>query len=73
MQCNIDTHGRRIRRTIGIVCATIAIALLIAAYLWQNLPLAIVGGSFVAAAALCLWQAKAGYCVVRGMGLKTPF
>ena len=72
MQCNIDATGRRIRRNVGIACLAIATVLLVIVAVWWNLALLIVGGTFFAAGALCIWQARAGYCVVRGMGFRTP-
>lgn len=71
VSCNIDRSGRRFRMITGLVCLLLALALLLAAWVTVSRALAIVGGVTAAAAALCIGQAAAGYCVLRGLGVKT--
>ncbi|MCY2953556.1 MAG: hypothetical protein NTU53_16495 [Planctomycetota bacterium] len=72
LSCNIDSRGRRLRLVIGLVCFLVAAAVFYAAWCKDSLGLLITGVIFALGAGLCIWQARAGYCVVRGMGFKTP-
>ena len=71
VQCNIDRQGRRFRMIVGVVCILVAVALFLAAWTTASRALAITGAFTAAAAALCVGQATAGYCVLRGLGVKT--
>lgn len=74
LQCNIDARGKFIRLIYGLVITFIGIALAIfwawpgGGWLaWTISMLCILGGGFV------LFEARAGWCAARAMGLKTPF
>jgi hypothetical protein len=73
MQCNIDARGKRLRLINGIVTTMIGLALLLTWALpsdrwvpWIVTIAVIAGGAFM------MFQARAGWCVVRAMGFKTP-
>ena len=74
MQCNIGAKGKAARLKMGIlgvVFATVLAILVIAGVLSSNLwwyPVAAItfGGAF------SIFEARAGWCVVRAMGFKTP-
>lgn len=72
MQCNIDAQGKRARFIYGAVMLLIGVILLLAWALptsstfgWIVSILAILSGAFG------LFEARAGWCVVRAMGFKT--
>ncbi len=72
LQCNIDARGKRIRLINGIV-AFIAAMLMIAFWAWgSGSMLAWTISLFVlAAGAFMIFEARAGWCVMRAMGFKT--
>ena len=72
--CNIDSKGTVVRFITGIIA--VFSGLVMGLMIIQNvLPLeiywvpvigSIIGGVF------SIWEARAGWCVVRAMGIKTP-
>jgi hypothetical protein len=73
LQCNIDSRGKAARLIYGLVLLAAGVAMLV----WWALPgggvvawvltaVAILGGAFA------VFEARAGWCVVRAMGFKTP-
>jgi hypothetical protein len=73
MQCNIDAKGKSVRLISGIVVTVIAVVLLAlrwAGVLEGNWPW-IVGGIALASGAFQIFEARAGWCIVRAMGFKT--
>jgi hypothetical protein len=70
MQCNIDAKGKAIRLGYGVVMLIVGVALMIfwAHTYWSwAISIAIaVGGAFA------IFEARAGWCIVRAMGWKTP-
>jgi hypothetical protein len=74
MQCNIDAFGKRIRLISGLVVTGIGLVVggLTAAGVlpawgwWPTLGL-LLGGGFM------IFEARAGWCAVRAMGVKTPW
>ena len=73
LQCNIDARGKLARLIYGVVLVIIGLLLLV---LW-----ALPAGTFGpwAATVVCLlaggfaiFEARAGWCVVRAMGFRTP-
>lgn len=74
MQCNIGAKGKAARLKMGILAVVFAIVLailVIAGVLSSNLwwyPVAAItfGGAF------SIFEARAGWCVIRAMGFKTP-
>ncbi|HEY2587008.1 MAG TPA: hypothetical protein VGI81_14780 [Tepidisphaeraceae bacterium] len=73
LSCNIDARGKLARLIYGVLM--ILLGLLLAAFwawpdgqVWKWLIAAacLLGGAFA------LFEARAGWCVVRAMGIKTP-
>lgn len=73
MQCNIDSKGKAARLIGGIITSVIALVL-IALALFQVVPSWVlwVGIGTLAAGGFQIFEARAGWCVVRAMGIKTP-
>jgi len=72
MQCNIDAKGKAVRLRWGIVWL---IAGLIAGGIWA-LPTGgatawILSAALMATGVFMIFEARAGWCVVRAMGFKT--
>lgn len=73
LQCNINARGRAARLVYGLVMIAAGVAMLIlwalrtgSAVAWVVTVLVILGGAFA------VFEARAGWCVVRAMGFKTP-
>jgi len=73
LQCNIDSKGKLARLIYGIVLVVIGIVMLFAwaipssaAIAWTITIVLILGGGFA------IFEARAGWCVIRAMGFKTP-
>ena len=73
LQCNIDAKGKRVRLINGIVTTLIGVLLLFlwalpsgSAIAWVLTIACIAGGAFM------IFEARAGWCVIRAMGFKTP-
>jgi hypothetical protein len=74
LQCNIDAKGKLLRLIYG---AVFLVAGIVAMLIW-----AIPGGGWLvwmvsvvltAGGAVAIFEARAGWCVIRAMGFKTPF
>jgi hypothetical protein len=73
LTCNIDARGKAVRLRIGIVLALAGLSLL---------GLSLFGGvgpwpyfvslSLLASGGFSIFEARAGWCVVRAIGWKTP-
>jgi hypothetical protein len=72
-QCNIDGRGKAVRLIGGILflLAGIAAVLLWAGPTGRVAPW-VISCTFVFAGAFMIFEARAGWCVVRAMGFKTP-
>ena len=73
LQCNIDARGKLVRMIYGVGLVLIGIAALFSWAIpiggwiaWVVTALLIGGGGFA------IFEARAGWCVVRAMGFKTP-
>ena len=73
LQCNIDARGRVVRLVYGIVLVVVGIAMALlwalprgTAWPWVVSALVMAGGAFA------VFEARAGWCVIRAMGFKTP-
>ncbi len=72
MQCNIDDHGARLRRTWGIMVLLTAI-MLAGLALWSNLWwLWLLVAPCLLAGSFAIFEAQKKWCVLRAMGIKTP-
>ena len=74
MECNIGEEGKAARLRLGLM-AVIGSALLAAIVLLGYLEgtfwwLAVAGSAF--GGAFSIWEARAGWCIVRALGFKTP-
>ena len=73
VQCNIDSRGKAARLVYGIVVLAIGVALV---FLWALRGGGILGWvisvACVAMGAFSIFEARAGWCVVRAMGFRTP-
>lgn len=75
MQCNIDAKGKALRLIYGLVMIALAVALA-GLILLKVLPGGWVWAGVVALAlfgAFGIYEARAGWCVMRAMGFKTPY
>ena len=74
MQCNIDARGKAVRLVWGIINLVVGAVfvglsfsgVLTGSWAWIVGVAAILGGAFA------VFEARAGWCVVRAMGFKTP-
>ena len=72
LTCNIDSRGKKARLIYGIILLAIGIALIVLWALPQNEILAwIIAGACVLMGAFAIFEARAGWCVMRAMGFKT--
>lgn len=73
LQCNIDSKGRAARLIYGVVVLLAGIATAVFWALPAGTVLAwVVTISLLVAGAFAIFEARAGWCVVRAMGFKTP-
>ena len=75
MQCNIDAKGKSVRLISGIIVSFIAVVILllrVAQVIDGNWGW-ITGGLLLAMGAFQIFEARAGWCIVRAMGFKTRF
>tara|TARA_A100001037_G_scaffold292769_1_gene308518 strand:- start:638 stop:865 length:228 start_codon:yes stop_codon:yes gene_type:complete len=74
MECNIGAKGKAARLRLGLMALAGALALalvILTGFIegtiwWYGVGAAGFGGLF------SIWEARAGWCVVRAMGFKTP-
>jgi|TARA_B110000902_G_scaffold213873_1_gene245607 hypothetical protein len=73
LTCNIGAAGKAARLRVGIlgVAGGLGLAALVGTGIlptlgWWAVAASVAGGSFA------IWEARAGWCVVRAMGFKTP-
>ena len=72
MQCNIDARGKAVRLINGIIGVVVGLVLLFAWALRTGSVAAwVVTGVFLLAGTFSIFEARAGWCVVRAMGFKT--
>ncbi|MEM6258058.1 MAG: hypothetical protein AAGI37_07060 [Planctomycetota bacterium] len=76
MQCNIDAKGKALRLIYGLIMLAVA-ALIAVLMLAGVLGLGVWGWAVVAGLGLFgafgVFEARAGWCVMRAMGFKTPY
>mgnify|MGYP001173251010 FL=1 len=73
LTCNIGAAGKAARLRVGImaVAGGVLLAPLVAVGFLPSVGWLAVAGS-VAGGSFSIWEARAGWCVVRAMGFKTP-
>jgi uncharacterized membrane protein HdeD (DUF308 family) len=73
MTCNIDAKGKRVRLIYGIVLLIAGLALLA---FWaastQSILSWVISIALILGGGFAIYEARAGWCVVRAMGFKTP-
>jgi hypothetical protein len=73
LACNIDSRGKTARLVYGIILVAVGIALALWWAYGSGMPLRwIVAAICAASGAFAIFEARAGWCVVRAMGFKTP-
>ena len=73
LTCNIDARGKAARLRIGIAGLVLGVVLLLAWALPAGTTLAwVVTVGVLVGAAFSIFEARAGWCVVRAMGFRTP-
>jgi len=74
LACNIDARGRAIRLIYGAVVLAIGLILL---FLWAcragGWPAWTVSIALILNGAFAIFEGRAGWCIVRAMGIKTRF
>ena len=73
-ECNIDARGKAARMAGGLatlagaagLAALLAIDVVTVPFGWYAVAAAVAGGAFA------VYEARAGWCVIRAMGFKTP-
>ena len=74
MECNIGAKGKAARLRLGLMALAGALALALVilggfvegTIWWYAVGATAFGGLFA------IWEARAGWCIVRAMGFKTP-
>jgi uncharacterized membrane protein HdeD (DUF308 family) len=73
LKCNIDAKGKSARLINGIVLIVVGLVLMCvwpmrseSIFAWAVTIILILGGAFM------VFEARAGWCVIRAMGWKTP-
>jgi hypothetical protein len=72
LTCNINARGRAVRLVYGLVL--IAAAIVVAALrAWRggSVWMWIISGALFVGGAFAVFEARAGWCVIRAMGMKT--
>jgi hypothetical protein len=73
LQCNIDSRGKAVRLVYGVVLVLVGVVL---AGFWAwpggSVFAWVVSIAVLAGGAFAIFEARAGWCVVRAMGFKTP-
>jgi hypothetical protein len=74
LQCNINSKGKMCRFITGIALVIAGLALLLTWALPAGTALAwICTAALFLAGAFVIFEARAGWCIVRAMGFKTPW
>jgi hypothetical protein len=72
LTCNIDSRGKRARLLNGIILVTLGLA---SALVWAirggDALQWIISGICLLLGGVCIFEARAGWCALRAMGIKT--
>lgn len=73
LECNIDAQGKAARLRVGILAVVggLSMAVLVGSGLVPAIGWWAVAGS-IAGGCFAMWEARAGWCVARAIGIKTP-
>jgi len=73
LQCNIDAKGKLVRMIYGVAFTIAGVLVML---LWArptgSVLAWILGGCATLGGAFAIFESRAGWCVVRAMGFKTP-
>tara|TARA_B100000925_G_C22010184_1_gene475866 strand:+ start:6565 stop:6792 length:228 start_codon:yes stop_codon:yes gene_type:complete len=74
MECNIGAKGKAVRMRLGIlaVLGAISLAGIILSGLIEGTFWWLAAGGTAFGGAFAIFEAKAGWCIVRALGFKTP-
>ncbi len=74
MQCNIDARGKAARLKMGILAliGSLILSGLILGGVFEGQIWWFMAGSSAIGGAFAIFEARAGWCIVRAMGFKTP-
>ena len=74
MECNLDARGKAARMVGGIagVMFGLVMAVLLALDVVSGLAASSVAAGSLFGGASALFEARAGWCIVRAMGIRTP-
>ena len=74
MECNLDARGKAARMVGGIagVMFGLVMAVLLALDVVGGLAASSVAAGSLFGGAFAIFEARAGWCVVRAMGIRTP-
>jgi hypothetical protein len=73
LSCNIDRKGKLVRLVYGVALVLAGIGLMIGWAMGTGLFWRwAISSACLAGGALAIFEARAGWCVVRAMGIKTP-
>jgi len=74
-ECNIDAKGKLFRFTIGIfsILSGIIIISLFNFNIFISEEILIMGVFSIVGGLFSIWEAREGWCIVRAIGIRTPF
>ena len=74
-ECNIDAKGKLFRFIIGIfsILAGIVMISLFNFNMFISKELFVIGIFSIVGGLFAIWEAREGWCIVRAIGIKTPF
>jgi len=74
-ECNIDSKGKLFRFTIGIfsILSGIVIISLSNFNIFISEEILVIGIFSIIGGLFAIWEARKGWCVVRAIGIRTPF
>jgi uncharacterized membrane protein HdeD (DUF308 family) len=71
LQCNIDARGKRVRLVGGITIIFVGLVVLAWAFQSDRTAAWVAGATCLAAGAFAVFEARAGWCALRAMGVRT--
>jgi len=72
LTCNIDARGKAVRLRIGFIELALAVVVALVGGLIANSPIGwILAGALALGGAFSVFEARAGWCVMRAMGFRT--
>jgi hypothetical protein len=74
LECNIDARGKAVRLLSGLasLAAGLVLLSLSAAGVLDGQLVAVAAGAAVLGGGFAIFEARAGWCALRAMGIKTP-